>query len=322
MRDGTQQPKPSALNGTAPARPALRRTIQAPPIGGVRLATGSAASFAESILARYAGRSGRRLRPNLIYHRPGPGWIIQRVLQRSSPVLSLRLALNFTQRPGIPSRQTTSVRDNSPAGRAARFPLILESSGMVPASVDAVHAPIRPTMLLTSQAASTASPMRLPRTRSAPMEAAYRRGAARQAHEARPPVSAVPLALSFDLGMTRPMTARGQRLSMVQPSGRAAPASPAPRPVPRVVHRPQAAPQPAQAGQRAAQFGGDDAASGEFPAGLARTGSPYTGGWPGTDTSSTAPDGLAPHQVQRLADQVVQIIDDRIIARRERVGRV
>jgi hypothetical protein len=36
----------------------------------------------------------------------------------------------------------------------------------------------------------------------------------------------------------------------------------------------------------------------------------------------TAPDFIDPSQLGRLADQVVRIIDDRIIARNERLGRI
>lgn len=315
MRDGTRQPRSSALNGKAPARPTLRRSVGEPRLASVQLATGGTATFAESILARYSGRSLQRFRPNLVYQRPGPWWIIQRVLHRSSPQLSLRLALHFTEHPVVDRGRSVSVRSDQPGGRAPAPPLILVTSGIAPASADPSHASALPAVV-------SVSPMRLPATRSAPLETAYRRGTSRQIREVYPPARTAPLALAFDPGMPRRMAVRERRLPMEHPAGRPALSSPAARPVARVVQRPQAVPEPAQAGRRATPFGGDEFTSGEFPGGIAPFSSSRTPGWPGTDTTSITPAGLAPHQVQRLADQVVQIIDDRIIARRERVGRV
>jgi hypothetical protein len=60
---------------------------------------------------------------------------------------------------------------------------------------------------------------------------------------------------------------------------------------------------------------GAPAARGTSPAGLP---TPIT--WPGTPTAALDTT-LDQAQVTRLADQVVRVIDDRIIARRERMGR-
>jgi hypothetical protein len=112
-----------------------------------------------------------------------------------------------------------------------------------------------------------------------------------------------------------PLILRAERVPMVAPgaAGGAPAAAPAAAnrtaaPVPRVVMRPAPA-VPAEAAS------GAPAARGTSPAGLP---TPIT--WPGTPTAALDTT-LDQAQVTRLADQVVRVIDDRIIARRERMGR-
>jgi hypothetical protein len=100
---------------------------------------------------------------------------------------------------------------------------------------------------------------------------------------------------------------RGDAESLVPSRGRFAPTAP---PVPRVVHRPGAA-QPAEHARPAVPTGSTGSGEGHGQSGAKRL--------VGNAESLSGP---RPVDVKRLTDQVIQAIDQRIIAQRERLGRV
>jgi hypothetical protein len=113
---------------------------------------------------------------------------------------------------------------------------------------------------------------------------------------------------------TRRFVERGERVESVRqrpgtaalPVTRAdAPAASLAQPAPRLLYRPPSAATVSEAGQAPVAFPRDAAPRQPLPA----------------QRASLAPE-LAPADINRLTDQVIQAIDHRIIAQRERLGRV
>jgi hypothetical protein len=323
MRDGTSKPNQSTRRLRV-AWPALRRVTGASRAPALRLATGRSTSFAESIRARYSGRSGSASRANLLYQ-PAYRWIFQQVLRRSSPTMPLRLALTLSSVHHTINSHPVTDQPGRRGLPPVRFPLALPglaepvsnglASGPTTAGRGVGLTDIQPTHLamLVHQA-------------SAPADHA---GGSYQQQPASPPAISGVLAgagrikMAFEPALTERVSSRGQRVSTGRRAGRSATL-----PVHRVVHVPQAAATPGPdsvtdtSGRYPAILRHGDMTPNGFSSGMPHFGSPHAPGWAGDDITSNTSAGLAPHQVQRLADQVVQIIDDRVIARRERTGRV
>lgn len=258
-----------------------------------------AARFAHAVLARYAGRTSPSQHAGLTYLAVGPRVFVQQSTHRQQIRLALRLALSvldwrsvannrhvqLLQQPSVARQQQVIVPSSH-----ARAPTRLPELRVQLASARTLVMPT-PQAALNEQAAPEFSPAEI-------VSVVQQQGRVRLIAEQR---------------MLQRLTQRAERIPMTAREvadphsaahAQAAGARSAPA-VPRVLRR--AAPGP------------DDAA---HTAHAQRSMPRAVGGWPRDAGGSEHAATLDPFQIQRLADQVVQVIDNRVIARRERMGRI
>ncbi len=263
--------------------------------------------FVRAILARYRALTVGRLATGLVFHHPasspGPQRVTwQHVTHRHQLTLAPRVALSLLAWPG-------AVEKPGPVAREARSAAFDTGSLAGLQSAPQVRAPNRvPTALirLASLATPAAASHLEDESLSARGEASPREVVRYLRDQGRIVIASNPL-------VVRAMLSRTERLPSVESGPGAATAGRPPAwpiaaaaPVPRVVRRPPTLAPEAENSPTASLHS------------LRSLRSPH----PQTDTDQSQLPELDSFQISRLADQVVQVIDGRIIAQRERFGRM
>jgi hypothetical protein len=297
---------PLAGQARQPARRGLTRTSPG----------GRAHAFARAILARYAGQRPRQQWLELVFWRGGAAWTVLRLSRHDhwaiAPHLRLTVMAPASGEPNAPNRSTPLPwRGVGLPSRRATAPEMLPAHRTTPEPV--------PRLVLACAGGWRAVP-----------PPAQEAGAVEEA-TARP--RALRLELHRDVALSSRAQNRGQRVASVIPApDRAAKQVGAPHggPAARVAAPPVG--EPALVAQTRRVAAGAVPAVARLVASkaaapaAARQAPPERRTEP--DIATPLPDawrGMAPSppplDVGRLTDQVLQVIDQRIIARRERMGR-